>query len=331
MKLLSVWLLSLSCFIMVAANAQQTDVEKRIAKSLKNIEKRAEKGDMKLQNWLADYYYSKETKQGYEKAVYWWTKAAEQGNAEAQYYLGRSFAYAQGVPEDYATAVCWWKLAAQQGHAEAQSELADCFYMGKGVLKDINTAVHWWQEAAAQGDMIALFSLGNSYEKGEGQDKDMNQAVLCYEKIANASVHTDDPLGQSLDGLYKYLANLRLASIYGLGKDGFKKDVPKACRILEGMIDKYANAQVLLGEIYYQDGTNGTLGSYEKAVKYFTMAREDDSEETSGAAAFFLSKCYRFGRGVPQDVAKADELQRAALEKGWDEAKSLEELLKSLD
>ena len=39
MKLLSVWLLSLSCFIMVAANAQQTDVEKRIAKSLKNIEK----------------------------------------------------------------------------------------------------------------------------------------------------------------------------------------------------------------------------------------------------------------------------------------------------
>ena len=49
------------------------------------------------------------------------------------------------------------------------------------------------------------------------------------------------------------------------------------------------------------------------------------------AAAFFLSKCYRFGRGVPQDVAKADELQRAALEKGWDEAKSLEELLESLD
>ena len=330
MKLLSVWLLSLSCFIMVAANAQQTDVEKRIAKSLKNIEKRAEKGDVKLQCWLADYYYDKGTKQGYEKAVYWWTKATEQGNAEAQYCLGRSFAYAQGVPKDDATAARWWKLAAEQGHAQAQCELADCFYMGKGVTEDISMAVHWWQKAAEQGNLVALFSLGNSYEKGEGLEKNVNQAVLYYERAANASVRTDDPLAQSLDGLYKYLANLRLASICGLGKDGFKKDVPKACLILEGMAGKYANAQVLLGEIYYQDGADGTPGSYEKAVQYFAMARGDDSEEISGAAAFFLSKCYRFGRGVPQDVARADALQQEALEKGWDDAKTVDDLLKSL-
>lgn len=330
MKLLNVLLLVLSFFLVGIANAQQSDTEKRIAKAMKNIEKKAEKGDMKLQCWLADYYYDKGTKQGYEKAVYWWTKAAGQGNAEAQYCLGRSFAYAQGVPEDDAIAARWWKLAAEQGHAQAQCELADCFYMGKGVQEDIGMAVHWWQKAAAQGHVVALFSLGNSYEKGEGLEKDMNQAVLYYEKAVNASVRTGDPLAQSLDGLYKYSANLRLASICGLGKDGFKKDVSKACRILEGMVDRYANAQVLLGEIYYQDGADGTPGSYEKAVKYFTMARGDDSDETSGAAAFFLSKCYRFGRGVPQDVTRADALLKEASDKGWDEAKSLDDLLKSL-
>ena len=76
-----------------------------------------------------------------------------------------------------------------------------------------------------------------------------------------------------------------------------------------------------LGRLYYEDG------DYVNAVKYLTMASQSD---TSGAASFLLSKCYRNGFGVPQDVAKADSLQKKALEKGWDEAKSLDDLLKGV-
>ena len=39
--------------------------------------------------------------QDYEQAAEWFTKAAEQGYAEAQYNLGVMYDFGQGVPQDY--------------------------------------------------------------------------------------------------------------------------------------------------------------------------------------------------------------------------------------
>jgi TPR repeat protein len=50
-------------------------------------------------------------------------KAAEQGNAEAQFNLGFMYAHGQGVPQDYAEAVRWYSKAAEQGDAESQCNL----------------------------------------------------------------------------------------------------------------------------------------------------------------------------------------------------------------
>lgn len=84
-------------------------------------------------------------------------------------------------------------------------------------------------------------------------------------------------------------------------------------------------ALLYLGRCYYEG--RGVSRDYKQAVEYFHKAKEED---ISGAAAFLLSKCYRFGRGVPADVAKADSLLKEATEKGWNEAKSLDDLLKNL-
>ena len=48
------------------------------------------------------------------------TAMAEQGNASAQSNLGFMYANGEGVPEDDATAVMWYTKAAEQGDAEAQ-------------------------------------------------------------------------------------------------------------------------------------------------------------------------------------------------------------------
>ena len=40
--------------------------------------------------------------QDYAEAVTWYRKAAEQGDADAQYNLGVMYAKGQGVPQDYA-------------------------------------------------------------------------------------------------------------------------------------------------------------------------------------------------------------------------------------
>ena len=57
--------------------------------------------------------------QDYKQAVKWYTKAAEQGNAEAQYNLALVYANGQGVPQDYKQAAKWYTKAAEQGNARS--------------------------------------------------------------------------------------------------------------------------------------------------------------------------------------------------------------------
>ncbi len=48
---------------------------------------------------------------------------AEQGDANAQLFLGIMYENGQGVPQDYAEAVKWYRKAAEQGLANAQYNL----------------------------------------------------------------------------------------------------------------------------------------------------------------------------------------------------------------
>ena len=98
------------------------------------------------------------------------------------------------------------------------------------------------------------------------------------------------------------------------------------------------NSLIEAGKLAYEYGNNHIAGSYEKAAVYFEEAKARLDKEgnllrrkISGGLAFYLSKLYRFGRGVPKDVVKADALLKEASEKKWDEANSLDDLLKSLD
>ncbi len=50
-------------------------------------------------------------------------KAAEQGDAEAQYVLGERYSRGQGVPRDDDEAIRWYERAGEQGHVKAQYSL----------------------------------------------------------------------------------------------------------------------------------------------------------------------------------------------------------------
>jgi TPR repeat protein len=58
-----------------------------------------------------------------KEAVKWYRKAAEQGDAEAQFKLGRAFVNGEGVDKDKMEAVKWFRLAAEQGYANAEEML----------------------------------------------------------------------------------------------------------------------------------------------------------------------------------------------------------------
>ena len=61
------------------------------------------------------YYKGEVVEKDYREAVKWWTKAAQQGFASAQYNLGTMYHNGYGVVQDYREAVKWYKKAAQQG------------------------------------------------------------------------------------------------------------------------------------------------------------------------------------------------------------------------
>ena len=47
----------------------------------------------------------------YAKAIRWYLKSAEQGNADAQYRLGDMYHTCEGVTQDYVQAHMWFNLA----------------------------------------------------------------------------------------------------------------------------------------------------------------------------------------------------------------------------
>ena len=100
---------------------------------------------------LGQMYESGEgVKQNFETAQQWFQKAAESGNAKAQLHLGLH--YIRIDPgRDFAKAAVWLKLAAQQNEAEAQYFLARLLLDGNGVEKDPAEAMLWFYRAGAQG------------------------------------------------------------------------------------------------------------------------------------------------------------------------------------
>lgn len=72
---------------------------------------KAQAGDPAAQDTLGDFFYAKDTPQDYTQAASWYRKAADQGYSKAQYSLGVSYCWREGVPQDYEQAYFWIDLA----------------------------------------------------------------------------------------------------------------------------------------------------------------------------------------------------------------------------
>ena len=101
------------------------------------------------------------------EAVNWFRKAAEQGLAEAQYYLGMCYENGEGIKKDLTEALKWYHQAAEQGYEEA--------------INKLNASL---EVKAQNGDMEAQFELGNKYYTGKDKPKDYTEAMKWFKKAA---------------------------------------------------------------------------------------------------------------------------------------------------
>jgi TPR repeat protein len=156
--------------------------------------------------------------ENYDQAMRWYERAAEGGNAKAQFYLGVLLeSGARGAADPAAAAAGWFRKAAEQGHTEAQYRLGLVVFQGRGVKRDRNEAAQWFEAAATGGLADAQYNLGLIYETGAGVVRDAGRAAGWYEKAAD----------QGIGG-----AQLQLSLLYARGK-GVPRDPVRALMWLE--------------------------------------------------------------------------------------------------
>ena len=149
--------------------------------------KAAEQGDAAAQWRLGMSYLELEGEglpQGMHKAAEWFQKSAAQGYADAQVILGGMYLSGHGVPQDYHKAVEYFQRAADQGNTEGQYGLGLLYHNGRGVTKDDNKAAEWIQKAADHGHAQAQFELGGMYACGRYVSQSFSKSLEWYKKSA---------------------------------------------------------------------------------------------------------------------------------------------------
>ncbi len=93
------------------------------------------------------------------------------GEADAQYYLGRMYHQGDGVLRDVSMAARWYRLAAERGHFHARLQLGHMFKTGEGVPQDGNEAAKWYRLAAEQGQAEAEKWIDFAIEPGVAETR----------------------------------------------------------------------------------------------------------------------------------------------------------------
>jgi TPR repeat protein len=136
---------------------------------LAHLRERAEKGDVQAIVHLGSAYkcaYLRLAKDS-AAAVSWFERAADLGDADAQYILGCAYRDGDGIEQDHAESLRRFRKAAEQGYAAAQCAIGGAYYNGHGVPVDFKRAAHYFRLGAQAGHAGSMRILGVCYLNGD--------------------------------------------------------------------------------------------------------------------------------------------------------------------
>lgn len=125
------------------------------------------------------------------KAKELYKKSADQGISEAQYYLSLIVFKEAKEDVDYKVSAELVRKAAEQGHLRAQVRLAALLHEGgKGVEQDKKLAFEWFRKAAEQGDSKSQCVVGSYYSNGAYDVKQDSELAIYWFKKASEQGYT---------------------------------------------------------------------------------------------------------------------------------------------
>lgn len=122
----------------------------------------------------------------FSSAFIHWEPLAENGNPDAQYFLGIMLLNGEGVKKNWPEAAKWFEASAHQGDVGAQYIFGEMNLKGMGMVRDYRKAGAWFKKSAEQDYPDAQFRLGEWYANGKGG---VTNFVLAYAwlKLAGAN------------------------------------------------------------------------------------------------------------------------------------------------
>lgn len=274
--------------------------------NFKNYLETANYGYTHAQLQVGIYYFEgNEVLRDYNKAIYWFRKAADGGSTRAESWLGYMYQMGHGVNRDYKEALRWYQRAASKNDSYSITKLGEFYYNGYGVAVDYYKAFSYFKNAAEKADKLAQSWLGYMYRFGNGVMQNFNEAIYWYKKaIEKGDNYSKNQLGE----------------MYFYGQ-GFTKNLTEAFNLFKETADNGdAKGASWLGYMYrYAQGVNRDYG---QALYWFGQA------EAKGDAYSMnqLGEMYYYGQGVNIDYQKARMYFESAKNKG---NKTAEENLKS--
>ena len=173
-------------------------IKPNLVSGVYRIREAAEQGYAPAQQLMGNLYDSGTgVPQDFEMARDWWRKSAEQGDANAKFYLGRSL-IAQGVPEQLPEALAWIKAAADQGDVDAKAWMDETAEdaLGQKKYSQIKTAASHENNRAKgrPSPNSALLQLWDSSLQNEASRKAQAVQLQPFSALMNS------PLAQLFGG-----------------------------------------------------------------------------------------------------------------------------------
>lgn len=149
----------------------------------------------------------------YKKALEWFKKAADLGNANAMLKIGEIYqaGYYNRIKTEYEIqqdeieSLRWFKKAADLGNADAMWHIGHKYSVGSGVKENELEAWNWYRKAADLGNGKAMSSIALYYQYGvEPVKQDYREALKWYKKAVE---HGNEASKRNVYYLEEYLNN----------------------------------------------------------------------------------------------------------------------------
>lgn len=245
----------------------------------------AEKGFLPAQQFMAEYSLLKEN--NLEQALYWFKKAANANDLQAQMYCAAAYLFGIGTKKNTDLAKKYYIAAAKSGDSIAQYELAKEFIDSRH-SENKKLGLLWLNKSVAQNNPAAQLKLGELYASGGAIPRDLAKA----KELIGLSVAQG-----YLPAMYQMGELFRSQSDWLQAKDWYSKAANA----------NYTPAMIALAQLYMES----KAPFYDPPTGFLWMLKA--AQGGSSDAQRQLALMYKNGQGVTADANLASEWQQKSV------------------